>query len=380
MTRSIGTAPASAPRSRPTWTCRPRGRRHCTDARQVAALPRASIETCAPPPVTSRTAALGSPVRASTTDSAPSRRASSSAAADTSTATTRAPRAAAIIVAASPTPPQPKIATHSPAATRPCAVTARYAVAKRQPRPAAVTKSSASGNGTTLPSARGTATNSANEPQPVNPGWYCSSHTCGAPARQVGHRPQAQTNGTVTRSPTATEVTGRPTEATTPANSCPGTCGNAIEGSCPTQPCQSLRHRPVARTATTTPSGGQDGTGTSRIAGAAPNADTTSARTSARQPVHDLGVRQLDQRGRRQRDLRPPQPAADDHDVPLQHRRVDEDGPGRRQPDRRDAAVLHAGERHGVGHRGERRLAGLQPPAHDPVDVGPRGRQHHARG
>ena len=33
--------------------------------------------------------------------------------------------------------------------------------------------------------------------------------------------------------------------------------------------------------------------------------------------------------------------------------------------DRGDAAVLHAGERHGVVHRGEARLAGIQQLAHD---------------
>src|SRR4051794_22169037 len=379
MTRSIGTAPASAPTSRPTWTCRPRGRRHCTDARQVAALPRASIETCAPPPVTLRTTALGSPARASTTDSAPSRRASSSAAADTSTATTRAPRAAAIIVAASPTPPHPKIATHSPGATRPCAVTARYAVANRQPRPAAVTKSSASGSGTTLKSARGTATNSANEPQPVKPGWYWSSHPWGAPARQVAHRPHAQTNGTVTRSPTVTRRTDAPTSATTPANSCPGTCGSAIVGSWPTQPCQSLRQRPVARTATTTPSLGHDGAGTSSTAGAAPKDETTSARTSARQSGHDLGAGQLGERGRRQRDLRAAQAAADHDVVARQDGGIDQDRPRARQADRRDAAEFHAGEDHCVLHRREGRLPRVQPAPHQTVHVGAGRREHHAR-
>ena len=64
-----------------------------------------------------------------------------------STAITRAPEAAAIITAESPTPPQPWTATHSPGATRPCATTARNAVAKRQPSEAAVPYDSSSGSG-----------------------------------------------------------------------------------------------------------------------------------------------------------------------------------------------------------------------------------------
>ncbi len=70
------------------------------------------------------------------------------------------------------------------------------------PSDAAVTKSTESGSGTTLWSAAWIATSSANEPGPVNPGWVCRGHTCASPARQNSHRPQPQTNGTVTRSPT----------------------------------------------------------------------------------------------------------------------------------------------------------------------------------
>ena len=44
--------------------------------------------------------------------------------------------------------------------------------------------------------------------------------------------------------PAATPV---PTAATTPASSCPGTWGRRVR-SCPIQPCQSLRHKPVAST------------------------------------------------------------------------------------------------------------------------------------
>jgi hypothetical protein len=42
---------------------------------------------------------------------------------------------------------------------------------KRQPSAAAASKASPPGSGTQLRSATGTSTRSANEPQPVNPGW-----------------------------------------------------------------------------------------------------------------------------------------------------------------------------------------------------------------
>src|ERR1019366_9067176 len=61
-----------------------------------------------------------------------------------SIAITLASHAAAIMSADNPTPPQPRIATHSPADAqadaRPTCRTARYAVAKRQPRLAAPSK------------------------------------------------------------------------------------------------------------------------------------------------------------------------------------------------------------------------------------------------
>ena len=56
-------------------------------------------------------------------------------------------------------------------------MTARNAVANRQPRQAAVTKSRSAGSATKLASAGWTATSSANEPGPVNPGWVCRGHT-----------------------------------------------------------------------------------------------------------------------------------------------------------------------------------------------------------
>ena len=182
--------------------------------------PSASRDNWAPPPVSSRTAAaVSSTVAAFTHSTAPNFRASSSAPGDTSTATTRAPEAAAIITAERPTPPQPCTATHSPAATRPCWTTARYAVANRQPSEAAVPKDISSGMATRFTSAWSSATNSANEPQCVKPGWVCRSHTCWSPAAQDGQLPQAHTKGTVTRSPARQPFTEAPTASTTPASS-----------------------------------------------------------------------------------------------------------------------------------------------------------------
>ena len=225
-----------------------------------------------PPPVLARTAATtSSTYDASTTASAPSAVATSSAAGLTSTATTRAPRALAIITAERPTPPAPCTATHWSAPTWPCATRARNAVANRQPSDAAATKDTSSGRSTTLASARGTATRSANDPGSVKPGWSWSGQTWASPARQCAHSPQPRTNGTVTRSPTDHRVTRGPTAAIVPAYSWPGTCGSDT-GSCPRHACQSERHTPVAATATTTPSAGHPGSGTSATAGSSPRA------------------------------------------------------------------------------------------------------------
>ncbi len=148
-------------------------------------------------------------------------------------------------------------------------MTARNAVANRQPRQAAVTKLTSPGSATRLASAACTATSSANEPGPVNPGWVWSGHTWASPARQNSHRPQPQANGTVTRSPGRHRVTSGPAAATSPANSCPPMCGSTT-GSWPFQACQSDRHTPVAPTVMTTPSAGQAGSGTSVSTGVAP--------------------------------------------------------------------------------------------------------------
>ncbi len=142
-------------------------------------------------------------------------------------------------------------------------------MAFRQPRQAAVTKSTPAGSATRFASAAWTATNSANDPGPVNPGWVCRGHTWASPARQYSHVPQPQANGTVTRSPARHRLTPGPAWVTTPANSCPPMCGSAT-GSWPCQACQSDRHTPVAPTAMTTPSAGQAGSATCVSTGVTP--------------------------------------------------------------------------------------------------------------
>ena len=74
--------------------------------------------------------------------------------------------------------------------------------------------------------------------------------------------PQPLTKGTVTRSPIFQLLTSLPTASTNPASSWPGTWGSLISASWPTQPCQSLRHTPVAMTLTTTACGSGVGSGT----------------------------------------------------------------------------------------------------------------------
>ena len=267
MTRSIGsgTRPSG---SRPTWTCRPRRRRQRTEFAATAAEPSASIETCAPPPVISPTAAARSGP-ASTVTSAPSARARSSAAGATSTATTRAPRAEAIITADSPTPPQPCTASQSPARTRPCAVTARNAVANRQPRHAAVTKSTDGRQRDQVRVGRVDGHELREGPGPGEPRLGLPRAHLGVAGQAVLARPQPQANGTVTRSPACHRVTSGPVATTIPANSCPPMCGSAT-GSCPFQACQSDRHTPVAPTAMTTPSAGHAGSATSITSGSDP--------------------------------------------------------------------------------------------------------------
>ena len=182
--------------------------------------PSASIETRAPPPEISWIVAAGSASRpASTIASAPNSRARPRARSATSTAITRAPSAVPIITADNPTPPHPCTASQSPRPTWPCAVSARNAVANRQPRHAAVTKSTESGSATRFTSAAWIATRSAKDPGPVKPGCVWSGQTCASPARQYSHAPHPQTNGTVTRSPGRHRRTAGPTSTTVPASS-----------------------------------------------------------------------------------------------------------------------------------------------------------------
>src|SRR5918998_291971 len=297
-TRSIGTAGRPcAGGSSPTCTCRPRGRSDRIEFSQVPAAPRASRETCAPPPVSSVTVAGTSPPPSSVC-SAPLAAASRSAAGETSTATTRAPAATATCTAESPTPPQPCTATHSPGCTRATWTTARKAVAKRQPSAAAVAASSPSGSATRLTSAVWSATYSAIEPQCVKPGWVCQVQTWCSPAAHWAQRPHALTNGTVTRSPTRQRRTSAPTAATVPASSCPGTCGSTTSGSWPCQACQSLRQTPLAPTRTTTPPGAGSGAETSRTVSGPPKASNTSARTPAASPGPLPGLRRGHHLGR----------------------------------------------------------------------------------
>ena len=130
-----------------------------------------------------------------------------------------------------------------------------------------------SGSPTRLTAAFSTATYWAKEPQWVKPGWVWASQTCWSPAAHAAQRPQAHTNGTVTRSPGRAPATPAPTSSTVPASSWPGTCGKTrMSGSLPCQPCQSLRHTPVASTRITAPPADGRGSGTSRTSGGAPNA------------------------------------------------------------------------------------------------------------
>ena len=95
-------------------------------------------------------------------------------------------------------------------------------------------------------------------------------------------------------------------------------------------------------------------------------------------PLDDLRAGQCRHQRPGQRQLRAAQPAADDHRRRVRHRGVDQQRPVVGQAERGDPAVLHARQRHGVVHRRERRLARVQPPPHQAVDVGTRGGEHQA--
>ena len=229
MTRSIGSGAGVVAEQQPDLDV-PAALAQASDRRgDVAALPRASMDRCAPPPVASRTTAATSaagPIHGQPRAELARRRQRGG---DTSTATTRAPGDAAIITAESPTPPQPNTATHS----------------RRDPplvddRPVGSGEPAAEARGgrevelvrepDEVESRGGVATSSANEPQWVKPGWTWLSQTCWSPARHGAQTPQAHTNGTVTRSPTCHP--GRP-PAPTPRSSRRAHARARAAGRCP---------------------------------------------------------------------------------------------------------------------------------------------------
>ena len=107
----------------------------------------------------------------------------------------------------------------------------------------------------------------------MNPGWRWFGQTWPAPARHTGHAPHAMTKGAVTARPSHPASTSSATASTTPASSWPGTWGKVVmSASWPIQPCQSLRHSPLATTRTTAPPGGGVGSGRVATTGVAPNA------------------------------------------------------------------------------------------------------------
>ena len=154
--RGRSRAPSGRPRGpRPRGAGRPGrggpgGAGTTRSSRTSPASPSASIETWAPPPVSST---IDSTTSEETPATAPSSRARASLRSSMSTAMTCAPAAVAIITAARPTPPQPWTATHSPARTPACTCSAAQAVMKRQPSDAASTDDNASGTRTRFRSA-----------------------------------------------------------------------------------------------------------------------------------------------------------------------------------------------------------------------------------
>src|SRR4051794_35013727 len=99
---------------------------------------------------------------------------------------------------------------------------------------------------------------------------------------------------------------------------------------------------------------------------------------SAGEGFDDLGVGQAGGEGAGQRQLGVPDAAADHHGRRGRDGRVDQDRPVLGEADRGDAAVLHAGHRNRVVHRGERGLARVEALADQAVDVGPGAREHQA--
>src|SRR5258708_28107176 len=103
------------------------------ELRHVAATPSASTDTCAPLPVRSIIAAIGSVFFALITCAAPMPLASSSLAESRSTPITLAPIADALLIADSPIPPHPCTTTHSPGFTCARSTTPSNELVKQHP-------------------------------------------------------------------------------------------------------------------------------------------------------------------------------------------------------------------------------------------------------
>ena len=241
----------------------------------MAALPSASSETWAPPPVSSITASAASPDRASTVCAAPSERASSSVSGSTSIATTAAPSARAIITADRPRPPQPWTATQSPART---SLSAAKAVMNRHPSDRGLDEAER----VRQPDEVEVGARERDQLGERAPGGEAGLEVGVADlrpavaARLAAARSRSRTAPSRGRRRRSRAPRGPPRPPRRPARG-PARAGSEIAGSWPIQPCQSLRQTPVARTATTTPSAGGEASGTVSTAGGSPNARITAA-------------------------------------------------------------------------------------------------------
>ncbi|EGX57006.1 4-hydroxybenzoate 3-monooxygenase [Streptomyces zinciresistens K42] len=138
-----------------------------------------------------------------------------------------------------------------------------------------------------------------------------------------------------------------------------------------------------ARRATIRGAGRTAGPGANRADGgltAARGATASGGRTRSgdAEPFQDHRARQFGERLAGHQQFAAPAPTADQDVGQVHDGGVDQHGPAVRQPDRRDAAVLHAGLAGGRLHRREGRLAGSQVAADRAVHVEPGGGQHHA--
>src|SRR5699024_2284783 len=125
---------------------------------------------------------------------------------------------------------------------------------------------------------------------------------------------------------------------------------------------------PHCRTTSATGSGGPAGSPVLRSAG-----DGTSSRLgsllSGSQPVQRSRVRQLGEASAGEGELRATDAAPEDGPWGLGHPPVDQQRPVGRKSDRRAPAVLHPGLLHRPILRRERRLAYVQLPPYEIVDV-----------